>query len=178
MQSISSTCNINVVLFCYLIFCRIEGSFPHKIWTNRDTDMAEYSKSIRKTHSTRLEGQQGHQGHQRSFKGHLTKNHFFLCIFCKNYIDDPHFLFGSIIRTPKSYSRTSAGSKTLFRLKIELKLDVWWQKALPNFLLKQQCYHIFKTSYPKQITSDTKVCLPILISMTDNVHNRKLVGLG
>ena len=111
-------------------------------------------------------------------KGHLTKNHFFLCIFCKNYIDDPHFLFGSIIRTPKSYSRTSAGSKTLFRLKIELKLDVWWQKALPNFLLKQQCYHIFKTSYPKQITSDTKVCLPILISMTDNVHNRKLVGLG
>ena len=100
------------------------------------------------------------QGHQRSFKGHLTKNHVFLCIFCKNYIDDPHFLFGSIIRTPKSYSRTSPGSKTLFRLKIELKLDVWWQKTLPNFLLKQQCYHIFKTSYPKPITLDTKVCLP------------------
>ena len=104
------------------------------------------------------------QGHQRSFKGHLKviwpKIMFFFAYFAKTTLMTPIFLFGSIIRTPKSYSRTSPGSKTLFRLKIELKLDVWWQKTLPNFLLKQQCYHIFKTSYPKPITLDTKVCLP------------------
>ena len=36
-----------------------------KIMFYTDTEMAEYSKSIRKTHSTRLEGQ---QGHSRSLK--------------------------------------------------------------------------------------------------------------